>query len=162
MALLAEDEQWHTAVVDHVFENDRYHIVFLEYGKPQDVSFSEIRMMTSIVDDEAENELQEGTCEMCKRHMLLTFHHLIPKDTHRRYEGKRLPPGVDGPAKPTREFLNTYGTMICRKCHSFVHNLASNDKLATDFNTVEKLLANESVQRWVSWANKQRAGRYAL
>lgn len=158
MAVLTEDDQWHTAVVDTILENDRYSIVFLEYGKPQEMSLADIRMVTSLVDDEAEDELTEGTCEMCKRQMLLTFHHLIPKDTHRRYEGKRLPPGVDGPTKPTKQFLNQYGTMICRKCHNFVHNLASNDKLATEYNTVEKLLADESVQRWIAWANKQRFG----
>jgi len=159
MAVLLEDDQWHAAVVDAVLENDRYRIVFLEYGKPQEVLFADIQMMASVVDDEGSDELEEGTCEMCKRHMLLTFHHLIPKDTHRRYEGKRLPPGVEGPAKPTREFLNQYGTMICRKCHNFVHNFASNSKLATDYNTLEKLLANESIQRWVAWANRQRAGK---
>lgn len=159
MAVLVEDDQWHAAVVDTILEDDWYRIVFLEYGKPQEVRSADIRIMASVVDDESEDDLEEGVCEMCKRQMLLTFHHLIPKDTHRRYEGKRLPPGVEGPAKPTREFLNQYGTMICRKCHDFVHNFANNDKLATDYNTVEKLLANESVQRWVSWANKQRTGK---
>merc|ERR1712224_606314 len=44
--------------------------------------------------------------------MLLTFHHLIPKDTHKKYEGKRLPPGVDGPPKPSREFLNQYAASV--------------------------------------------------
>jgi len=86
MAVLTEDDQWHTAVVDTILENDRYSIVFLEYGKPQEMSLADIRMVTSLVDDEAEDELTEGTCEMCKRQMLLTFHHLIPKT---RIEGMK-------------------------------------------------------------------------
>ena len=57
--------------------------------------------------------------------MQLTFHHLLPKETHGRYLGKQLPGGVAAAAEeagfelaaePTREFLNTYGAELCRFC----------------------------------------------
>merc|ERR1719414_2102779 len=104
--------------------------MFLEYHKPQDTLVSNLRAMDTVVDEGSEDALQEGDCEMCRRHMLLTFHHLIPKDTHPTYLKKRLPPGVEGENPPSRQWLNSYGTMVCRKCHSFIHSLAPNTVLA--------------------------------
>ncbi|CAK0838982.1 unnamed protein product [Prorocentrum cordatum] len=95
---------------------------------------------------------------MCCRSMLLTFHHLIPKDVHPTYLGKRLPRGVEAPcACPTRAFLNTYGLMICRPCHNTVHKIADNGVLATEYNTLAKLMEHPNVQSWVEYAKKQRA-----
>jgi len=153
IALLSEDGEWHRAVVDKVVEHDLFNIIFLEYGKPQITPANDIRMMDEVVDDDDTGEcLKEGECEMCHRIMFLTFHHLIPKDTHPTYVKKRLPRGIEG--EPTRGFLNSYGTMICRRCHNMVHSLASNTILATDYNTVEKLLAHPLMSRYVEWARK--------
>mmetsp|Transcript_79409 Transcript_79409/g.256698 ORF Transcript_79409/g.256698 Transcript_79409/m.256698 type:complete len:113 (-) Transcript_79409:145-483(-) len=111
-----------------------------------------------IVDDEgSEEQLQEGRCDMCQRQKLLTFHHLIPKDVHATYLKKRLPPGIDG--EPTKLFLNSYGTMVCRQCHAFIHRLVPNPELAKDFNTLQKILDNPKVQSWVQWAGQQNSGR---
>mmetsp|Transcript_79414 Transcript_79414/g.256714 ORF Transcript_79414/g.256714 Transcript_79414/m.256714 type:complete len:166 (-) Transcript_79414:51-548(-) len=102
-----------------------------------------------IVDDEgSEEQLQEGRCDMCQRQKLLTFHHLIPKDVHATYLKKRLPPGIDG--EPTKLFLNSYGTMVCRQCHAFIHRLVPNPELAKDFNTLQKILDNPKVQLEIS------------
>lgn len=152
LALLTEDDDWHQAVVAKALGEDRFSVIFLEYGKPQETPSANIRLMEAVVDDEGA-ELEEGQCEMCTRHQLLTFHHLIPKDVHPTYLKKRLPPGVEG--EPTRHFLNTHGTMICRQCHNFVHHLASNDVLAKEYNTLPKILATPSVQAWVKWIQQQ-------
>jgi hypothetical protein len=157
-ALLAVDDEWHEAVVDQALGDSTFRVIFLQYGSPQDTPAANIRMQESIVDDEgAEDAMQEGECEMCSRQLLLTFHHLIPKDTHPTYLKKRLPVGIEG--EPTRGFLNTYGTIVCRQCHSYIHRLASNDVLAREYNTLEKILEHPLVQRWVEWAGKQRSGR---
>lgn len=160
LGVLTEDGQWHEAFVQSALEDGQLRLVFLEYGKPQDTAASDIRAMDTIVDDgDTEGKLQEGDCEMCGRHLLLTFHHLIPKDTHPTYLKKRLPAGIEG--EPTRSFLNTYGTMVCRQCHSYIHSLASNEVLAKEYNTLTKILEHPRVQRWVEWAGKQRNGKWA-
>ena len=87
-------------------------------GKPLTVQITSVRPLASVEDDDDSGDLKEGTCEMCERELLLTFHHLIPKDVHATYLKKRLPRGIEG--EPTRGFLNTYGSMICRKCHNMV------------------------------------------
>lgn len=154
LALLTEDDDWHEAVVERALGDRSFRVVFLEYGKPQDTAEKDIRAIDTVLDDEgAEGNLQEGTCEMCSRQLLLTFHHLIPKDTHPTYLKKRLPAGIEG--EPTRHFLNSYGTMVCRHCHAYVHRLASNEVLAKEYNTLEKILATPSVQRYVQWAGQQ-------
>eukprot|EP00448_Togula_jolla_P022916 CAMPEP_0170583338 /NCGR_PEP_ID=MMETSP0224-20130122/8077_1 /TAXON_ID=285029 /ORGANISM="Togula jolla, Strain CCCM 725" /LENGTH=416 /DNA_ID=CAMNT_0010906649 /DNA_START=50 /DNA_END=1297 /DNA_ORIENTATION=+ len=147
LALLVEDDEWHPAIVDEVLDQD-LRVIFMEYGKPQLVNASQVRTLEDVVDEDA-GEGAEGDCEICRRRLFLTFHHLIPKDTHSRYLGKRLPPGIVG--EPTRHFLNSHGTMICRQCHNTVHRSASNDVLAAEYNTLEKLLAHPSLQRWMEW-----------
>lgn len=50
--------------------------------------------------------------------------------------------------------------MICRLCHSAIHRTFDNKQLAGQYNTLDKLMANDSMQRFVGWARKQRvAGR---
>mmetsp|Transcript_108211 Transcript_108211/g.248131 ORF Transcript_108211/g.248131 Transcript_108211/m.248131 type:complete len:199 (+) Transcript_108211:50-646(+) len=88
---------------------------------------------------------EDGLCEMCEREMPLTRHHLIPREEHKRY--KKL--GYSS------ETLNTVAT-ICRPCHNAVHRFADNATLAADYNTVEKLMSTENLQRFVNWARKQK------
>jgi len=155
LAVLAEDEDWHEAVVQEIHSGGTCEVLFLDYGKPQSTLPTNIRTLDTVVDDEeGEESLEEGICEMCKQLKLRTFHHLIPKDTHPTYLKKRLPPGIQG--EPTRGFLNSYGIMVCRKCHSYVHRLASNEVLAKEYNTLDKILEHPLVQRWVEWASKRK------
>lgn len=79
---------------------------------PLVVSFSDLRKLDAVEDDEDAGELKEGKCVMCERQTKLTWHHLIPKQTHSTYLKKRLPRGIEG--EPTREFLNSYGLWICQ------------------------------------------------
>uniref|UniRef100_A0A7S1U0G4 HNH domain-containing protein n=1 Tax=Phaeomonas parva TaxID=124430 RepID=A0A7S1U0G4_9STRA len=90
-------------------------------------------------------ELGEGECELCEREMPLTAHHLMPRETHRKYRKKGL----------SQEFLNTC-TMICRPCHSHIHKTYDNERLAAELSTVEKLLDDDAILRFVKWAAKQR------
>jgi len=158
VAVLEEDGDWHPAVVEELLDDGSFRLTFLDYGKPQITLASNIRAMEVVIDDGAEDTFSEGNCEMCSRHMLLTFHHLIPKDTHTTYLKKRLPTGIEG--EPTRHFLNQYGTMICRQCHSYVHRIADNHTLAKEYNTVGKIMAHPMVQKWIEWAAKQRVGKH--
>lgn len=88
-----------------------------------------------------------GECELCERDgMLLTAHHLIPRETHKRF----LKRGTY-----TEEELSRV-TMICRPCHSAIHSAHSNDVLAKDLNTVEKLLQDDAIYKFARWASKQR------
>ncbi|KAI5115647.1 hypothetical protein M0805_009062 [Coniferiporia weirii] len=87
-------------------------------------------------------------CEICDREVPLTYHHLVPRSTHAR----ALKRGWH-----KEEMLNSVA-WLCRPCHSVVHNVASNEDLARDFFTVERLLAREDVQRWRKYAAKQRWG----
>jgi hypothetical protein len=47
---------------------------------------------------------------------------------------------------------------ICRPCHSQIHDLFTNKQLEREFNTIELLLAQESVQKWVKWIQKRNVG----
>ena len=53
--------------------------------------------------------------------------------------------------------MHSRGILICRKCHSGIHDLIPDEKvLAETYNTVESLLAHEGIARHVAWVKKQR------
>lgn len=155
LALLAEDDAWHEAVVERAFGDGRFQVVFTEYAKPQEVTADCIIRIDDVVpDDDEAGPTSAGECEMCTRVMPLTFHHLIPRETHGKYINKALPEGVEG--EPTRVFLNHHGMMVCRQCHTHIHRLMPNDALAARLNTKERVLADPSVQRHVEFACRQK------
>ena len=100
-------------------------VQFDEWPKRQQTRREDVVALEAVADDDGA-ESKVGCCELCGREELtLTFHHLIPKEVHGRFLGKGLPPGIEEAAaaqglepKPTREFLNSYGSMLCRFCHS--------------------------------------------
>ena len=47
------------------------------------------------------------------------------------------------------------GIDIDRKCHSEIHKLHDNKHLAKELNTLEKLLADDKVSKYVSWKQKK-------
>ncbi|KAI0086842.1 hypothetical protein BDY19DRAFT_986432 [Irpex rosettiformis] len=55
------------------------------------------------------------------------------------------------------EMLNSVA-WLCRPCHSSVHRAATNEELAREYYTVEKLLEREDIQKWRAYAAKQRFG----
>jgi len=149
--VLQEDGEWHEATVEEVSATlPRMLVVrFRQWPKLQSTPATEVIAVSASVDD-AQEEVQHGACELCKCKRRLTFHHLIPKETHHRFVGNSLPAGLDG--EPTRIFLGSYGANLCRPCHSQVHRFAPNLTLAKHFNTVEKLLQQPYIERWVQYA----------
>lgn len=49
---------------------------------------------------------------------------------------------------------------VCRECHSTIHRTHTNMELASDYNTVEKLLGDERISKFCKWASKQKRGKY--
>lgn len=86
-------------------------------------------------------------CEICGRDWIpLSYHHLIPKEVH----GKVLK------RKWHEEWRLNSVAWLCRACHSFVHRCESNEVLARDYWTVERLLEREDVQQWAKWVSRVR------
>ncbi|MFK7805809.1 MAG: hypothetical protein AB8G95_29535 [Anaerolineae bacterium] len=51
--------------------------------------------------------------------------------------------------------MRTRGIDVCRPCHSFIHKKFSEKELGRELNTLEKLLAQETIKTYVVWAKKQ-------
>jgi len=128
-------------IVAEIGEEDLADIA-LRIGNRLDISVREEVLERTYDDGEA---LGQGDCELCEREMPLTAHHLIPRETHRKYRKKGM----------TQEELNLT-TKICRPCHSAIHRTYDNQTLGAHFNTVEKLLGDEAILKFVKWAAKQR------
>lgn len=61
----------------------------------------------------------------------------------------------------TREALHAYGAMLCRPCHSHVHRTVADERvLGRLYNTVDKLLTLDALQKWQAWAGTQRVSDY--
>jgi len=88
-----------------------------------------------------------SACEICGRDWIpLTYHHLIPKGVH----DKVLKRGWHD-----EHMLNSVA-WLCRACHSFVHQMASNEELAKSWFTVDKICERQDVQKWAKWASGVR------
>jgi hypothetical protein len=86
-------------------------------------------------------------CEICAReHIPLTYHHLIPRSVH----AKVLKRGWH-----TEDQLNNVA-WLCRACHSFVHSCASNEELAREWWSVERLVEREDVRGFAKWVGGVR------
>lgn len=101
---------------------------------------------------EATNDDDEtGACELCQRaDIALTRHHLIPQSRHNK-------------ARTQREFsrteMKTEIALLCRPCHSQVHRVFSNQQLADDYHTVERLLSHDDIVKFINWVKKRPAGQ---
>lgn len=96
----------------------------------------------------ADREPSRPTCDLCERIAPLTFHHLIPRKVHRRNRFRK---------RYDREVMRSTGLMICRLCHSGIHDLIPDEQeLAEQYNTKEKLLDHPGVARHVAWVRKQK------
>lgn len=90
---------------------------------------------------------KKSACEICERDWVpMTYHHLIPKEVH----AKVLKRGWH-----EEQRLNSVA-WLCRACHSFVHRMASNEELAKEWYTVERICERDDVQKWAMWARKVR------
>jgi len=141
-AILAEDGEWHGAVIEEILPDGQVKVIFTEYGKAQLVDRSKLVLEKEMADYE---DCGPGNCVMCERFMPLTKHHLRPRTMHSKY----LKLGF------TQEELNTC-IDICRPCHDAVHGTRDEATLASDFFSLEKLLGLEEIQKWLKYARKQR------
>jgi hypothetical protein len=91
---------------------------------------------------------QSTLCDLCGRRKPLTKHHLIPRGVRRK-----------------KRFVNRFGKqeigqrslMLCKDCHNGIHDLIPDEKeVAEKYSTKELLLANEAIQKHVSWVRKQK------
>ena len=88
-----------------------------------------------------------SACEICERDWIpLTYHHLIPRSTHKKVKEKGW---------HDESILNSVA-WLCRACHSRVHSVASNEELAKEWFTVERLRTREDIQRWAAWVGGVR------
>ena len=86
-------------------------------------------------------------CEICQReHLPLTYHHLIPRQVHTKVVKRGW----------HRDWELNKVAWLCRACHSFVHKIASNEELAREWYSVERLVEREDVQKWADWVGRVR------
>jgi hypothetical protein len=83
-----------------------------------------------------------SACEICERDWIpLTYHHLIPKETH----AKVMKRGWH------EEWELNRVAWLCGACHRFVHACATNEELAREWWSVERLMMREDVRDWARW-----------
>ena len=82
-------------------------------------------------------------CELCGREQALTRHHLTPQARHNKKVKREL--GRD----------RNKVAMICRPCHSQIHDLFSEKELEREYYTVELLKAHPDVVAWIEWVGKR-------
>lgn len=83
-----------------------------------------------------------GRCELCDREVeTLTRHHLTPKSRG----------GSKGDV-----------AMFCLSCKDMVHKLIPNKLLDKKYDTVEKLLQNPKIQKYVAWISRQKKERVTI
>jgi len=88
-----------------------------------------------------------SACEICERDWIpLTYHHLIPRSTHARV----LKRGWH------EEWQLNSVAWLCRACHSMVHRLESNEELARNYYSVERLLERDEVRKFATWVGGVR------
>ena len=86
-------------------------------------------------------------CELCGREKPLTFHHLIPRKTHRKRAIR---------ARHSRAELITRGIWLCRLCHRQIHRFYDERELADRLNTKDALESEPQMARFLEWARKQK------
>jgi 5-methylcytosine-specific restriction enzyme A len=76
-------------------------------------------------------------CVFCRRSVQTRRHHIVPE------------------CKGGRETVPT-----CQTCEDFIHKTWSHNQLRDEFNTVEKILADERFQKFLAWLRKQKVTTY--
>ena len=89
--------------------------------------------------------MKVGDCPLCGRRAPMTFHHLVPRKTHRRTRIAR---------RFSREELAA-GIDVCELCHRAIHRFHDELTLARELNTLEALRSDEALARHARWAARQ-------
>lgn len=83
-------------------------------------------------------------CAICTRVLLdgpsVDDHHLIPKSKGGKY---------------------TDVIKIHRICHNKIHSIWTENELASEFNTTEKILQNKEIKNFIKWVVKKPADFYS-
>ena len=82
-----------------------------------------------------------GICELCGCDADLTVHHLVPKiKAKNKY----------------REIKDDPSNLIwiCRSCHDQIHAIFDNTQLRDIYNTKDKLLSSDEMQKFIKWKIK--------
>jgi hypothetical protein len=91
------------------------------------------------------------TCELCKRNIELTEHHLVPREMHNKKWCRKM---------FSIEERKQRKAWICHDCHAAVHQFIDNKTLAKEFNTVKKLLEHQDVKNFVEWVSKKKQRKF--
>ena len=84
---------------------------------------------------------------MCRREQPLTFHHLIPRTNHANKWFKKRFDKLD---------MTHRGVWLCRACHKHLHRTFTEKELGKEYNTLDAILAEPQIQKFVGWVKKQR------
>ena len=85
-------------------------------------------------------------CPLCGRDIILVPHHLIPKSLHEEnWYKKHL----------TKEQMERL-FMVCHDCHDAIHKFYPAKELASNFDTPEKILADDKIIKFAKFAAKQK------
>ena len=95
---------------------------------------------------------QRDYCTLCERDLNCTFHHLIPKSTHKTKAIRK---------RYSRE-ERSRGIWVCRMCHNAIHTFIPNRMLAMEYNTARALLEHEDIHRYLQWAKKQNKVKFYI
>ncbi|GIT99941.1 hypothetical protein TSL6_04480 [Sulfurovum sp. TSL6] len=93
-----------------------------------------------------QNSKTFGTCATCSRHTALTKHHLIPKKRHKKIKNNSSDVSLDAVI------------YVCRTCHDGVHDLYDERTLSKEYNTLEKICADERLRKHFMWVSKCKKG----
>jgi hypothetical protein len=77
----------------------------------------------------------DETCVFCRRNVPTRGHHVVPR------------------CKGGREIAPT-----CHSYEDFIHKTWTHNELRDEFNTVEKIRADERFQKFLRWLHKQKPG----
>lgn len=95
----------------------------------------------------ASSTTRTDACELCSRDWVpLSYHHLIPRFVHDK--------AVKRGWHKTEDLQNV--AWLCGACHRFVHQFKTHEELAREYYTVQRLLDEEEVQKWVDWVGRLR------
>ena len=89
--------------------------------------------------------IEKFNCPICNRLTPPEYqedHHLIPRTLRKRNKYIDLP--------QIKEKIR-----VCVSCGDMIHKLFTEKEIAENYNTIEKILANEDVKKWAQWINKK-------
>lgn len=77
-------------------------------------------------------------CQLCGREIKTTKHHLYPKMVKTRNKYKEI--------KGKNETVE-----LCQPCHGKIHSVYTEKELFENYNTIEKLLQSDEIEKFVKW-----------